>query len=669
MNLDDPVTKLPSIGYHYSLILKKIGVQTILDLLFHIPYRYLDFSKEVEIEKAKAGDTATISGKVIEIKNTYTKRGLTIQNALVADKTGEINIIWFNQPFLAKNIKKNERYSFAGKIELYKGKKTLISPEYEAVKKDGQIHTGRLVPVYNTTRGLSSKWLRMKIKTALDLYQDSIKETLPKSTLEKLNYPTIDKAFYFVHFPKDKKEAQIGRERLAFEEFLRLQITSLAKKIKWQESNIAYPLKSSAKTISEFKSLLPFKLTKSQEKSIDEIANDLSKKNPMNRLLEGDVGSGKTIVAAFSCFLAFKNGKKSVLMAPTEILAKQHYLTFKNIFESQKIKIGLATSSEKIDLKEADIIIGTHALIHKSVDFDKVSLVVIDEQHKFGVKQRAKLVEKTKKEKYKPHILTMTATPIPRTIALTAYGNLDLSILEEMPKGKRKVTTWIVPEEKRLAAYNWIKEKIDKEKDQVFVICPLIEESEKESMNQIKAAESEYSRLKEIFKKYKVGLLHGRLKNKEKDEIIKNYREGKINILVSTPVVEVGIDIPDANIMIIEASERFGLAQLHQLRGRVGRAEKRGYCLLFSENHSQKAYKRLNALRKESSGFKLAEIDLALRGPGEVWGIKQHGFPELKAGSWSDFEIIKKARETAEDIFKNRKKYKKIIQEIGEGIV
>lgn len=361
--------------------------------------------------------------------------------------------------------------------------------------------------------------------------------------------------------------------------------------------------------------------------------------------------------------------EKTVLMAPTEILAKQHYLTFKNIFESQKIKIGLATSSEKIDLKEANIIIGTHALIHKSVDFDKVSLVVIDEQHKFGVKQRAKLVEKTKKEKYQPHILTMTATPIPRTIALTAYGNLDLSILEEMPKGKRKVTTWIVPEEKRLAAYNWIKEKIDKEKNQVFVICPLIEESEKESMNQIKAAESEYTRLKEIFKKYKVGLLHGRLKNKEKDEIIKNYREGKINILVSTPVVEVGIDIPDANIMIIEAAERFGLAQLHQLRGRVGRGEKRGYCLLFSENRSQKAYKRLNALRKESSGFKLAEIDLALRGPGEVWGVKQHGFPELKAGSWSDFEIIKKARETAEDIFKNRKKYKKIIQEIGEGIV
>jgi len=669
MDLEDSVTKLPSIGYHYALLLEKIGIKTISDLLSYIPYRYLDFTKQVEIAKANVDEIVTISGKVLEIKNIYTRRGLTMQNALIEDNTGKINIVWFNQPFLIQNIKKNQKYSFAGKVSLFRGKKTLISPEYERSQTKGKIHTGRLVPLYSSTKGLSSKWFRSKIKLALEIYQDQIEEKFPSSTLKKLGYPKIGKAYHFVHFPKNKEEARLGRERLAFEEFLRLQITSLAKKINWQKNNLSYHLKSDGQTYNLFKSLLTFNLTPSQERSIKEIASDLKRNYPMNRLLEGDVGSGKTVVAAFASFVAFKNQKKAVLMTPTEILAKQHYKTFKEIFEKTGMKIGLATASEKIDPENADVIIGTHSLIHKSVDFENVALVVIDEQHKFGVKQRAKLVEKTKKEKYQPHILTMTATPIPRTIALTAYGNLDLSLLEEMPKGKRDVVTWIVPEEKRAGAYNWIKEKIEKDKDQVFIICPLIEESEKESMQQIKAAESEFLKLKKIFKDFKVGLLHGRLKNKEKDEIIKNYKEGKINILVSTPVVEVGIDIPSANIMIIEAAERFGLAQLHQLRGRVGRGEKKGYCLLFSENPSQRVYRRLEALRKESSGFKLAEIDLKLRGPGEVWGIRQHGFPELRAGSWSDFDIIQKAREVAEDIFKNRKKYKKIIEEIEEGIV
>lgn len=669
MDLEDPITKLPSIGYHYASILQRIGIKTISDLLYHIPYRYLDFTKKAEIKKAKVNEIVTISGKIIEIKNTYTKRGMTLQNAIVADKTGAINIIWFNQPFLTQNIKKGEEYSFAGKITLFKGKKTMLSPEYERVKTEKKIHTGRLVPLYSTTKGLSEKWLRNKIKLALDIYQNQIEEKLPKPTLEKLGYPEINKAYTFVHFPKNEKEAKAGRERLAFEEFLKLQITSLAKKINWQKRNSSHPLESKPEILKLFKSLLPFELTTSQERSIKEIAYDLKNGHPMNRLLEGDVGSGKTVVAAFASFVAFKNKKKSVLMAPTEILAKQHYKTFQKMFSQTKIKIGLATSSEKKDIETADIIIGTHSLIDKSVNFENIALVIIDEQHKFGVKQRAKLVEKTRKEKKKPHILTMTATPIPRTIALTAYGNLDLSLLDEMPKGKRDVVTWIVPEEKRLKAYDWIKEKIKNEKDQVFIICPLIEESEKESMQQIKAAQSEYKKIKEIFKGFKVALLHGKLKSKEKETIIKDYQEEKIDILISTPVVEVGIDIPNANIMIIEAAERFGLAQLHQLRGRVGRGKKRGYCLLFSENHSQKVYKRLEALKKESSGFKLAEIDLKLRGPGEIWGIRQHGFPELKAGSWSDFEIIKKAREVAEEIFKDRKKYKKIIIEIEKGIV
>ncbi|BCX14912.1 MAG: ATP-dependent DNA helicase RecG [Patescibacteria group bacterium] len=668
MDLNDPVTKLPLVGHHYSSLLEKANISTVYDLLFYIPYRYLDFSKETEIAKAKIGDIVTICGKVVEIKNTYTKRGLTIQTAKVIDKTGAINIIWFNQPYLVNNIKKNEIYSFAGKITLFKNKKTIVSPEYEKKEKSG-IHTGRLVPLYSSIKGITSKWLRSRINQALEIYKDKIEEKLPTSTLRKLGYPKINDAFWYIHHPQNEEEIKKGRERLAFEEFLKLQITSLIKKINWQKNNTAPILKNNQETIKSFLKLIPFELTRSQERSVKEIATDLNNKIPMNRLLEGDVGSGKTIVAAFACFLAVKNKKKSVLMAPTEILAKQHYNTFKKIFEKEKIGIGLATASEKKNLENSDIIIGTHALIYKSVNFDKIGLIVIDEQHKFGVKQRASLVEKVKKGEYQPHILTMTATPIPRTIALTAYGNLDLSLLEEMPKGKRNVVTWIVPEEKRIPAYLWIKEKIEKEREQVFVVCPLIEESEKESMKQIKAAESEYIKLKEIFKNQKIGLLHGKLKTKEKDEIIQKYKNGEISILVSTPVVEVGIDVPNANIMIIEAADRFGLAQLHQLRGRVGRGEKKGYCLLFSESQSKKAYKRLEALRKESSGFKLAEIDLSLRGPGEVWGTKQHGFPELKVAKWSDTEIIKKARETAEEILSNKNKYKKIISEWESKIV
>ena len=377
------------------------------------------------------------------------------------------------------------------------------------------------------------------------------------------------------------------------------------------------------------------------------------------------MGSGKTVVAAVMSFACFLNGYQSVIMAPTQILAKQHYQTLKEVFKKYKVRITLATSSGVVsDVGKADIIVGTHSLLHKRVSFENVACIVIDEQHRFGVKQRAYLIKESKAGKKAPHVLTMTATPIPRSIALTAYGDLDLSVLDELPKGRKKITTWLVSQSKREGAYDWIAQKIDEDDIQVFVICPLIEESTSEGMTQIKAATNVYKELKDVFTKHSVGLLHGKLKDKEKDKVLSDLKKKKIDILVSTPVVEVGIDIPNANIMLIEGADRFGLAQLHQLRGRIGRSDKQAYCLLFSESRSKKVSTRLSALRRESSGFILAEIDLRMRGPGEIFGTKQHGFPELKVASWQDIDLIKRTRIIAENIIDHPDNYKLLFHKL-----
>ncbi len=659
MDLSDSVKKIPLVGGHYANLLKKLEIDTVENLLFHIPLRYVDFSNKTNIKEAQIGKTITIEAEVEKIQNVYTKRGKNIQIAEVKDKTGSLNIVWFNQPYLYKTIRKGEIYYFSGKVNFFNFRKTMISPEFEKKETDERIHTGRLVPVYPLTKGVSSKWLRSRIRQALNIYKKSIKENLPQEDLDSFNIMERKRAFERAHFPQDKNEARKAKERLALDELLKLQLVSLYKKAKWQKENKAEKLFID-KAKEKFTKLIPFKLTEDQEKVISEIENDLKKEIPMNRLLEGDVGSGKTIVAAFAAFLAVNNRKQTVVMAPTEILAKQHYQTFSNIFKGQKIS--LVTSSFKKIEKNAKIIIGTHSLLYQKEIFKKPALVIIDEQHKFGVFQRGKLIKSIKKDKC-PHILTMTATPIPRTIALTAYGHLDLSTINTMPSGRKKVLTWIVPEEKRKKAYEWIKNKIKKEKEQVFIICPLIEESEIDSMKQVKSALSEYEKLKREFREFKVEVLHGKLKPKDKDKIINDFRNKRIDILVSTPVVEVGVDIPNANIIVIETADRFGLAQLHQLRGRVGRGEKQGYCLLFSESKSKKTLKRLSALKEESSGLKLAEIDLKLRGPGELWGTKQHGFPKFKAANWQDTKLIQLARKISKKALVSPKKYKNLLLE------
>ena len=645
MDLDSSVGEIPLVGPVYQKRLEKLKIRSIRDLLYHIPIRYNDFSQMAKISHCRVGETLTLRGSLNSLKNQYTKSGKKIQIAEVEDSTGKITIVWFNQPFLTRTLYPGTDLSLSGKIDWFGTKKAMVSPEYEITRLGAEtVHTGKIVPVYPETYGVSSKWLRTKIKLAYLTCGEEIKEYLP----ETYGFITLPEAIMSIHFPNTLKDAEVARRRLAFDELYFLQSQSLKRKHAWQKNWAAYQLTINKLAIDKFKNSLPFTLTKSQDLAVNEILVDLKRSFPMNRLLEGDVGSGKTVVAATAAFAAFVNGYQTVIMAPTQILAQQHFNTLKQLFSrvSNSVKIKLVTSATSIEQsKSFDIFVGTHALIHQKLNLDKVALVVIDEQHKFGVEQREHLIKKSGQGRIAPHILTMTATPIPRTVALTFYGDLDLSTLTEIPAGRQRITTWVVPPEKREGAYGWIDSQITDHDSQVFVVCPLIEESKKETMKDVKAVTAEYKKLTRLFGKLKVGLLHGRLKAEEKTKVIKRFRNRDISLLVTTPVVEVGIDIPNATIMVVEAAERFGLAQLHQLRGRVGRGLSKSYCLLFAESPSEKALKRLNAMRQNLSGFELAELDLTLRGPGEIFGLRQHGIPDLKIASWRDIDLIKKAKE------------------------
>ena len=666
MKLSSSVSELPLVGPYYQNKLSKLGINQILDLLSHIPHRYIDFSKSFPISKVKVGDILTVKGTIKSIKNQYTRSVRKIQFAEIEDRTGVISAIWFNQPYIINTLKEGDNVSLSGKIDWFGRKIAFISPDYEkdVIGKVG-LHTGRLVPIYPETSGLSSKWLRGRIKEAIIQTSNEINEVLPNEVLEKYALSELKDSYYYIHFPENLSQAEEGRKRLAFDELLYLHILSLNRKLKWQKNDSTFNLKIDKKATEEFVNKLNFKLTNSQTKVIDEIFSDFSRKYPMNRLLEGDVGSGKTVVAAIGAFISFINGYQSIFMAPTQILAQQHYNTLKELFEPFKARISLLTSGQiKKEPGKEDIFVGTHSLINKNELFDKVSFVVIDEQQKFGVSQREKLIKNARNKKVSPHVLNLTATPIPRTVALTLYGDLDLSTLNELPIGRLPITTWLVPPTKREGAYKWIQKKIQEEKVQVYIVCPLIEESEKETMKTVKSAKNEFQTLKKVFPNLSLDLMHGKLKSKEKEDIINRFKEGKTDILVSTPVVEVGIDVGNATIMVIEAAERFGLSSLHQLRGRVGRGTKKSYCLLFTESKTEKVTARLSAMQKNLNGFELAELDLKLRGPGEVFGTKQHGFPELKIASWQDIELIKNTKDVAMNVINNPKQYKTLLKSI-----
>lgn len=640
--------------------LKKLGISTIGDLIYHIPSRFLDFRESAPISSLRQADVVNIEGEIAFFKNQYTKGGRKIQLAEVSDSTGSINVVWFNQPYLSRTLREGDKISLSGKVDWFGRKLAFISPEYEIIGEGiVPIHTKGLVPIYPETAGISSKWLRRRIADAIA--RVGISEYLPAPILSKHKLVQYNKAVSLVHSPKNPQEFDEGRRRLAFNELLFQHLKNLRRKGEWKQNKVRNILEVNNKKINSFIQNLPFKLTDSQTKASNEILSDLKSDIPMNRLLEGDVGSGKTVVAAIGAFAAFLNGHQTVFMAPTQILAHQHVLTLEKLFKKFKVRISLITSEKKNDsFGKSDIYVGTHALIHRNIDLKDVSLVVIDEQHRFGVEQRQHLINKIGKKKFAPHILTMTATPIPRTVALTLYGDLSLSTLDELPGGRQPITTWVVPPQKREARYGWIEKEIESKKVQVFVICPLIEESE--NLSQVKAVTTEAKNLKKLLLKRKIDVLHGKQTQEMKNRTLKKFKDGKIDILVATPVVEVGIDIPNATIMVIEAADRFGLASLHQLRGRVGRGAKKSYCLAITENKSKKVLARLSALKKSLSGFELAELDLKMRGPGEVFGLRQHGFPELKVATWSDLDLIKETKIVAEEVIEKPEKFKALTE-------
>lgn len=662
-------TKIYSLGgiyKRYANALEKLGIVNLEDFLYHIPFRYDDFSLISKIADVQPGEVVTIRGQVLEIKNQYTRSRFTIQKGKVKDTSGIIDVVWFNQPYIAKNISAGDFISISGKAEQKASKIQLTSPDYE-IGDSNFIHTGRLVPVYPETRGISSKWIRRQVFKLLEENKDELREFLPEEILRRNKLESLFLALRKVHFPNNSNEVTEAKQRLSFDELFLIQASSTLRKNEWDKSLTGYPFNVSKyeKQIKEFIQKLPFELTSAQKRTLHEIFSDLESIKPMNRLLEGDVGSGKTVVAAIAIYLAHLNGFQSVLMAPTEILAQQHYRTISSLLAPLGTKIELRTSSNKQNLK-FDILVGTHAVISEKINFKKLGFVVIDEQQRFGVEQRGMLRKKGNLPAGKagnPHVLTMTATPIPRTIALTMYGHLDLSILDEMPLGRKIIKTWLVPKFKREAMYEWIKKQVDEKRSQVFIICPFIEESE--SMTTVKAATKEFEHLqKNVFKNYKLALLHGKLKSKEKQKVLNEFREKKYDILVATPVVEVGIDIPDAAVILIEASERFGLSQLHQLRGRVGRNDRQAFCLLFTESINPTTNKRLRAMESTNIGAVLAELDLKLRGPGEIYGTAQSGRNFLKIASFSDFDLIKQTKVEAEGIVDKLEQYPKLAEKL-----
>ncbi len=659
MDLQTPVSDVSRAYKMFHGRLEKLGIVTLKDFLLHVPFRYDDYSLVSDIARVQAGEVVTVKGTVVEINNTYTRRFKTLQRATITDDTGNIDILWFNQPFLTKAIHRGDLISLSGKVELDKHKLIIIAPDYEIVLNNQTIHTGRLVPVYPETRGISSKWLRRQIYKLLE-ENAQLKDFLPESLIKENHLMNLQDAIEAIHFPKSLEEAEEARERLAFDELFDIQLAAIVRKKAWEKNVIKNLWNNFTEEVDALIKTLPFELTSAQKRSIAEILHDLSSTKPMNRLLEGEVGSGKTVVGAITMYVAYLNGFQSAFMAPTEILAQQHFKTISQLLSPFKIKVELATGASKPS-QNFDVAIGTHALVYKKVKFKKLGLVIIDEQQRFGVEQRTLIKEKGKNV----HLLTMTATPIPRTVALTMYGDLDLSMLDEMPVGRKLVKTWLVPPEKRTGAYTWIEKQIAENADQVFIICPFIEESE--SMLTVKAATKEFARLKtEVFPNLKLGLLHGKMKAAEKNIILRDFRDKKIDILVSTPVVEVGIDIPNATIMLTEEADRFGLAQLHQLRGRVGRSDKQSYCLLFTSSENQTTIERLKALETIYSGAQLAELDLKLRGAGNIFGTSQHGRQTLKVASFSDVALIDKTKKEAEKIFPEIEKYPELLEKTRE---
>ena len=713
--------------------MKSIGIETIGDLIQYFPIRYADYSRLSPIGLVQEGEKLTVQGTVTKATNRYVRRNFSLQEIFISDDTGEMKLVWFNQPYIIRNIgKTGTQISVSGTVEA-QGKKMIIKPdEYEIVpsskfhvpnsptspakvgvlrgagmlqipstqsnsteilgiqalsdphagKFETNRHTGRIVPVYSQRGGLSSRLIRDKIADILQLTKiEGVDDWLPDKVVSFNHLTPLQKAIEVAHNPKNLDEAQKARLRFAFDDLFTLHLSNTLVRREWHKQKVAESFiitKEFENNIATFMASLPFTLTSSQQKAWVDIRSDLLKPHPMNRFLQGDVGSGKTVVAALGAYLCYLNGYRTLFMCPTEILAQQHYDTLSKLFEKIGLSVDLITGSAKTkpqtiktkhlapstkhqaqNIKQSDVIIGTHALLSDKHTFDNVGLVIIDEQHRFGVAQRAILKKKTTSAmEGSPHLLTMTATPIPRTLALTLFGDLDLTVLSDMPAGRLPIKTYLAPYTNRQSAYTWIEKQIKDTGCQVFIVCPRITDDDdvegEESKLSIKAVETETEYLqKEIFPTLKIGSLHGKMKSKDKEQVMQKFKDRQFDILVTTTVVEVGIDIPNAKIIVIEGAERYGLAQLHQLRGRVGRSNMQSYCVLFTTDEGNQSNtisipkERLTFFTKTTNGMELAEYDFRHRGPGNLYGTAQHGAGELEIGNLFDYALVSATQKAA----------------------
>ncbi len=669
LELSDDVTLLKGVWQKLLPRLHKLDVKTVGDLVHLFPARHNDFAHIRTVSQLVPGDNQTAILTVWEAQQTMLGRQKSTQ-AVLGDETGNIRATWFNMPWIAQQLKHGVQVVLSGKVNIFRGNLVFEAPEYEILDdRDNLVHTGRLVPVYPSTQGLSQRVLRSLVKRAVDATIDRVNEFLPTDLLHRTGLIGIGNAMRQIHYPDDWDAVGAAKRRLAFDELFLLQISVIRRRNEWREEDRGIPIDVDPGIVESFLGSLPFDLTGAQNRSLQEALTDMRSDRAMSRLLQGDVGSGKTVVAAAAMLAVVQDGRQAALMAPTEILAEQHFFTVCGLLSGagyqpasgyiqrldvagidRKVTVALLLGAHRKRIRDdlyslmsagmIDIVIGTHALIQEGVDIPNLALAVVDEQHRFGVRQRATLREKGDR----PHLLAMSATPIPRSLSLTVYGDLDVSVIDEMPPGRQTIRTLFIENEQRDSAYAFIRNEVNQGR-QAFVVCPLIEESE---VIQTKAAQEEYERLSEnVYPDFSVGLLHGRMSLKEKEEVMDSFKERYIDILVSTPVVEVGIDVPNATVMLIDGAERFGLSQLHQFRGRVGRGEHRGYCMLLSESPGVDAVKRLKLLEHISDGFRLAEEDLKLRGPGDYLGTRQSGLPSLRVAEITDYESLSLARREA----------------------
>ena len=668
--LDAPLTTLPGVGPKLAGTMSRLGLARVGDLLWHLPARYQDYSNLRTISQLRIGEEVTVRATVHSMFSRRTRTGRKLTTAKLFDKTGTIQAQFWN-PYIGKYLFPERTYYFSGKIKSVGGRRVLDNPEFE-IASDDPTHTARIVPVYPLTEGLSPRVLRKHIRHVVETWADHLPDPLPEDLRQRLGFPRLGQALRQIHFPDNARSLEQARRRLAFEELLVIQLGVLGQHRAWQ-SKPARPIPLPDEALAPFLHTLPFALTGAQQRALNEIRGDLAHDYPMTRLLQGDVGSGKTVIAAAAMWAAAVNGAQAALMAPTEILAEQHYRKLADLFGGMvnphtgwPIRTALLTGSVLGKKREAlltalaageiDILIGTHALIQGGVIFRDLAMVVVDEQHRFGVAQRAALREKgpalnapdSPAAGLTPHTLVMSATPIPRTLALTIYGDMDVSVIDELPPGRQPIETYWVKPDKRPRIYNFIRKQVG-EGRQAFIVYALVNESDR--LEDVGAAVAEHRRLQtRVFPDLRLGLLHGQMTGKEKDAVMRAFARGDYHVLVSTAVVEVGIDIPNASLMIIENADRFGLSQLHQFRGRVGRGPYQSYCILIAEPKSAAGEERMRAMTRTQDGFELAEIDLRMRGPGEFFGSRQSGLPDLRLARLSDARLLALARQEAQAI-------------------